>query len=173
MIRSTYAHLVSVQEWQPAGLKVSPSFRRTPQALTSCRALLQHQTPYVTYCNKWQTRSEAPLFSMIHCVLCGCHGGGGGGGGEGEGPGRTRGKDYACELTHQCTPTFDWLLACRGQVVRVKAPWIKHYYNNNGQFYIIPNLETVVLGGTTQKGNWDTSINEQASMTLLPMNLYT
>ena len=59
------------------------------------------------------------------------------------------------------------LLVYRGQVVRVQAPWIKHYYNNNGQFYIIPNLETVVLGGTTQKGSWDTSINKQVQMLLL------
>ena len=69
--------------------------------------------------------------------------------------------------------TFDSLLACRGQVVRVKAPWIKHYYNNNGQFYIIPNLETVVLGGTTQKDNWDTGINEQVSLKLFSLHLYT
>ena len=71
---------------------------------------------------------------------------------------------YVCSpmLVDACS-TFDMLLVSRGQVVRVKAPWIKHYYNNNGQFYIIPNLETVVLGGTTQKGNWDTSINEQVS----------
>lgn len=52
---------------------------------------------------------------------------------------------------------------CRGQVMRVKAPWIKHYYNNNGQFYVIPNLETVVLGGTTQKDDWNTTISEQVS----------
>ncbi len=35
--------------------------------------------------------------------------------------------------------------------------------NNNGQFYIIPNFETVVLGGTTQKGNYDTTISPQVS----------
>mmetsp|Transcript_16734 Transcript_16734/g.50002 ORF Transcript_16734/g.50002 Transcript_16734/m.50002 type:complete len:383 (-) Transcript_16734:722-1870(-) len=37
----------------------------------------------------------------------------------------------------------------RGQVVRVKAPWIKCYYNVNGESYIIPNIDTVVLGGTS------------------------
>lgn len=63
-------------------------------------------------------------------------------------------------------------LICRGQVVRVKAPWVKHYYNNNGQFYVIPNLETVVLGGTTQKGSWDTSINEQVLVHRHPLLLH-
>lgn len=61
----------------------------------------------------------------------------------------------------------DKLFPVRGQVVRVKAPWIKHYYNNDGKFYVIPNLETVVLGGTTQKGSWDTSINEQDKQRIL------
>ena len=46
-------------------------------------------------------------------------------------------------------------------MIRVRAPWVKNYMNNNGQFYIIPNFETVVLGGTTQKGNYDTSISPQ------------
>jgi len=48
-------------------------------------------------------------------------------------------------------------------VIRVRAPWVKNYMNNNGQFYIIPNFETVVLGGTTQKGNYDTTINPEVS----------
>ena len=39
--------------------------------------------------------------------------------------------------------------------------------NNNGQFYIIPNFETVVLGGTTQQGNYDTTISPQVSMVCL------
>lgn len=56
---------------------------------------------------------------------------------------------------------------CRGQVIRVRAPWIKNYMNNNGQFYIIPNFETVVLGGTTQKGNYDITISPQVSLVCL------
>ncbi|KAL3137419.1 hypothetical protein ABBQ32_006940 [Trebouxia sp. C0010 RCD-2024] len=42
-----------------------------------------------------------------------------------------------------------------------------HYYNNDGKFYVIPNLETVVLGGTTQKGSWDTSINKEDKQRIL------
>lgn len=56
---------------------------------------------------------------------------------------------------------------CRGQVIRVRAPWVKNYMNNNGHFYIIPNFETVVLGGTTQKGNYDTTISPQVTVVYL------
>lgn len=45
--------------------------------------------------------------------------------------------------------------------MRVRAPWIKHYYNADGKFYIIPNLDTVVLGGTLNQNSWDTSISQQ------------
>lgn len=27
----------------------------------------------------------------------------------------------------------------RGQVLRVRAPWVRHYTNSNGDCYIIPN----------------------------------
>lgn len=49
----------------------------------------------------------------------------------------------------------------RGQVMRVEAPWVKHYYNSDSQYYIIPNVDTVVLGGTTQKNNWDTTVSQE------------
>ncbi|GAX76693.1 hypothetical protein CEUSTIGMA_g4139.t1 [Chlamydomonas eustigma] len=41
----------------------------------------------------------------------------------------------------------------RGQIIRVRAPWITHHYVA-GDFYIIPNRNSVVLGGTGQVGNW-------------------
>lgn len=77
------------------------------------------------------------------------------------------GSDSTCALILPCHKVmphgmYRWsLLLRRGQVIRVKAPWIKHYMNNNGQFYIIPNFETVVLGGTTQRGNDDTTISQE------------
>lgn len=52
------------------------------------------------------------------------------------------------------------LFKCRGQVVRLRAPWIKHYYNNSGKFYIIPNIDSIVCGGTLQKDNWSTEVTE-------------
>jgi glycine/D-amino acid oxidase-like deaminating enzyme len=54
----------------------------------------------------------------------------------------------------------------RGQVLRVKAPWM-----NNvvfwGTSYIIPNVDTVVLGGTAQRGNWDTTPSEADTRKIL------
>ncbi|PSC73607.1 D-aspartate oxidase [Micractinium conductrix] len=48
----------------------------------------------------------------------------------------------------------------RGHVLRVRAPWIRHYVNSQyseGDCYIIPNTDTVVLGGTLGKGDFDTT----------------
>ena len=46
-------------------------------------------------------------------------------------------------------------------MIRVRAPWVKHYMNANMENYIIPNTDSVVLGGTTQKGNWDTTVSQE------------
>lgn len=46
----------------------------------------------------------------------------------------------------------------RGQVLRVKAPWMKGVWFF-GTSYIIPNTDTVVLGGTAQKGDWNTTVD--------------
>lgn len=48
--------------------------------------------------------------------------------------------------------------------MRVKAPWVKHCYFMNEQHYIIPNLDTVVLGGTQQKGSWHMTISQQVRL---------
>ncbi|XP_055999307.1 D-amino-acid oxidase-like isoform X6 [Ostrea edulis] len=49
----------------------------------------------------------------------------------------------------------------------VKAPWIKHFYididRNNDVTYILPGIETVVLGGTAQDGDWNTE-DDQADI---------
>ena len=44
----------------------------------------------------------------------------------------------------------------RGQVLRVKAPWIRSVWGF-GTSYIIPNMDNVVLGGTAQKGDHNTN----------------
>ena len=49
----------------------------------------------------------------------------------------------------------DTLFPIRGQVSRVKAPWVKHFYHTDDDTYIIPNRDLVVVGGTRQKGNWN------------------
>jgi len=50
----------------------------------------------------------------------------------------------------------------RGQVMRVKAPWMNNiWFFGSPTRYIIPNVDTVVLGGTAQKNNWDTSSSRE------------
>lgn len=44
----------------------------------------------------------------------------------------------------------------------MKAPWIKSAYSF-GQFYLIPNMDSIVVGGTSQRDNWST--DESASDT--------
>ncbi|XP_033737461.1 D-aspartate oxidase-like [Pecten maximus] len=53
----------------------------------------------------------------------------------------------------------------RGQVFRVRAPWIKHFYvdidesNPENEIYILPGAREVVLGGTSQVGDWNTQVD--------------
>ncbi|XP_033126987.1 D-aspartate oxidase-like [Anneissia japonica] len=56
----------------------------------------------------------------------------------------------------------------RGQVIRVKAPWVKHFIididvedisKDNYTLYIIPCVDTVVVGGTLQKNNWNLEVD--------------
>ncbi|GAB1599395.1 D-amino-acid oxidase-like [Argonauta hians] len=58
----------------------------------------------------------------------------------------------------------------RGQVLRVNAPWIKHFYfvdDDNKPLYIFPLKDFVILGGTAQMGNWDTRPNESDTKRIL------
>ncbi|XP_045193490.2 D-aspartate oxidase-like [Mercenaria mercenaria] len=46
----------------------------------------------------------------------------------------------------------------RGHLLRVKAPWIKHFYVwDDASSYIYPGQDNVVLGGTRQKDQYGTS----------------
>ncbi|XP_077991394.1 D-aspartate oxidase-like [Glandiceps talaboti] len=48
----------------------------------------------------------------------------------------------------------------RGQLIRVLAPWIKHFamlLTDKPDVYVIPGANNVVLGGTTDKGDWNTN----------------
>ena len=50
----------------------------------------------------------------------------------------------------------------RGQVLRVKAPWMNNvWFFGSPTRYIIPNVDAVVIGGTAQKGNWDTNSSRE------------
>ncbi|XP_065054733.1 D-aspartate oxidase-like [Rhopilema esculentum] len=55
----------------------------------------------------------------------------------------------------------------RGQVIRMKAPWIKTFYistlANQGKgdvAYIIPNLDAIILGGTGQVGDFNEEVDK-------------
>lgn len=54
----------------------------------------------------------------------------------------------------------------RGHVLRVRSPWVRHHVESHSldaskPAYIIPNSEFVVLGGTKQPGNEDTSYTDE------------
>ncbi|CAL8467744.1 g7282 [Coccomyxa elongata] len=49
----------------------------------------------------------------------------------------------------------------RGHVIRVRAPWIKSNYFVDESNYIIPQSDTVVLGGTAQRGDTDLQPREE------------
>ncbi|XP_054164554.1 D-aspartate oxidase-like [Oppia nitens] len=53
----------------------------------------------------------------------------------------------------------DWKLTpVRGQTIKVKAPWIKHFYFAD-ESYVIPGRDYVTLGGIKQYGNSDLNVN--------------
>ena len=47
------------------------------------------------------------------------------------------------------------------QVSRVSAPWLRTIVldDTDDGNYVIPNIESVVVGGTHQTGHWDTVIS--------------
>ena len=47
------------------------------------------------------------------------------------------------------------------QVSRVSAPWLRTIVldDTDDGNYVIPNIESVVVGGTHQTGDWDTVIS--------------
>ncbi|XP_034847701.1 D-aspartate oxidase isoform X3 [Mirounga leonina] len=52
----------------------------------------------------------------------------------------------------------------RGQVLRVQAPWVKHFIREgSGLTYIYPGISNVILGGTRQKGDWNLSPDAEIS----------
>ncbi|KAJ4445385.1 hypothetical protein ANN_07190 [Periplaneta americana] len=56
----------------------------------------------------------------------------------------------------------------RGQVLRVKAPWLFHVVSQEKEdgSYIIPNEDSVILGGTLQEGNWNTKPDPADSISI-------
>lgn len=66
----------------------------------------------------------------------------------------------------------DLVYPVRGQVVRVKAPWLRHAINlNNPDTYIYPGVESVTLGGIRQPGSWSTAVLQEDTETVLQRSL--
>lgn len=71
----------------------------------------------------------------------------------------------------------------RGQTIRVRAPWVKHFYmlNETGDgavpvSYCLPGTKSICVGGTADKGDWSTVAKDdtrdkiwKAATDLLPM----
>ncbi|XP_019784768.2 D-aspartate oxidase isoform X1 [Delphinus delphis] len=56
----------------------------------------------------------------------------------------------------------------RGQVLKVQAPWVKHFIRDgSGLTYIYPGISNVTLGGTRQKGDWNLSPDAEISKGIL------
>ncbi|XP_017522632.2 D-aspartate oxidase isoform X2 [Manis javanica] len=82
-------------------------------------------------------------------------------------------------------PSFDVLVNCsglgsrqlvgdskifpvRGQVLKVQAPWVKHFIRDgSGLTYIYPGVASVTLGGTRQEGDWNLSPDAEISRDIL------
>ncbi|CAD5116697.1 DgyrCDS5556 [Dimorphilus gyrociliatus] len=50
------------------------------------------------------------------------------------------------------------LYPVKGQVLKVEAPWMKHFtyvYSYDATCYVIPGVKAVTVGGTREKGNYD------------------
>ncbi|XP_049754826.1 D-aspartate oxidase [Elephas maximus indicus] len=60
------------------------------------------------------------------------------------------------------------ILPVRGQVLKVQAPWVKHFIRDgSGLTYIYPGATNVTLGGTKQKGDWNLSPDPEISRDIL------
>lgn len=57
------------------------------------------------------------------------------------------------------------IMPVRGQVARANAPWMYQVYLNDDDDgkYIIPNVESVVLGGTHQENDFNTNVDVKDS----------
>ncbi|XP_059469033.1 D-aspartate oxidase [Neocloeon triangulifer] len=50
------------------------------------------------------------------------------------------------------------LTPIRGQVIKVRAPWVKASYMSDFDTYIIPNRNTITLGGCRNYGSYDLNV---------------
>ncbi|KAL5016727.1 hypothetical protein ScPMuIL_006316 [Solemya velum] len=71
---------------------------------------------------------------------------------------------YARDLSND-----ESLQPVRGQLLRVHAPWIKHFVlceHPQGSSYILPSAFDVVLGGTHEQNDWNENVDEEVRETI-------
>ncbi|XP_046542982.1 D-aspartate oxidase-like [Haliotis rubra] len=51
----------------------------------------------------------------------------------------------------------------RGQMLRVSAPWVKHFLHSSNSFYFIHNVDNVGIGGFKTVGDYSTSVRHDTS----------
>ncbi|OWA53173.1 D-aspartate oxidase [Hypsibius exemplaris] len=61
----------------------------------------------------------------------------------------------------------DSMAPVRGQLLRVRAPWLKEFYMGENTTYVYPNSESVVLGGTRESGEWDVTPSKAVSDSIM------
>ncbi|XP_017277085.1 D-aspartate oxidase-like [Kryptolebias marmoratus] len=56
----------------------------------------------------------------------------------------------------------------RGQILKVEAPWLKHFIRDaDGKTYIFPGIHSVILGGTRQEGDWRLQVDRGDAESIL------
>lgn len=56
----------------------------------------------------------------------------------------------------------------RGQVLKMEAPWLKHFIRDgDGKTYIYPGIYSVTVGGTRQEEDWRLQVDERDSEGIL------
>lgn len=56
----------------------------------------------------------------------------------------------------------------RGQVLKMEAPWLKHFIRDgDGKTYIFPGTHSVTVGGTRQEGDWRLQVDEGDKQSIL------
>lgn len=62
----------------------------------------------------------------------------------------------------------DQMHPVRGQVLKVEAPWLKHFIRDaDGKTYIYPGIHWVTVGGTRQEGDWRLQVDDGETKSIL------
>ncbi|GFN95185.1 D-aspartate oxidase [Plakobranchus ocellatus] len=77
-----------------------------------------------------------------------------------------------CDILINCSAMSSWhlfqdkdMFPIRGQVWKVQAPWVKHFYflheKDEDTTYVIPGVDLITVGGTAQMDDWNRNTNPE------------